>query len=171
MINEARDPDAYINSHRGSHMAGLYTHRVCDQVRLQHGNEAVGALYTALGVAFHNQQRRPEINDAPEAFMAEMLASAGLSTDLAAHVFDESHDGYIRDDTEAAFARTGRDVGTPIITFHPGAPTEGSFFGPVISTIPRGAEAVRLWDAIEVIATTTGVAELKRSLRSSPRFD
>jgi len=27
-------------------------------------------------------------------------------------------------------------TGQPIITFHPGRPDEGSFFGPVISTIP-----------------------------------
>ena len=47
---------------------------------------------------------------------------------------------------------------------------EGSFFGPVISKAPRGADAVRLWDAIEIIATS-GVAELKRSLRAKPEFD
>ena len=78
---------------------------------------------------------------------------------------------YIAGETELAFARTGRDVGTPIITFHPGASTEASFFGPVISSIPRGDAALRLWDAIEVIATTSGMAELKRSIRESPNFD
>ena len=37
----------------------------------------------------------------------------------------------------------GRDVGTPILTFAPGqGEREGSFFGPVISKAPRGAEAV-----------------------------
>lgn len=171
MINEHRDADAYTTGHRLSHMAGLSTHRVCDEVRLQHGNDAVGALYTALGNALHLEQRRPELNDEPVAFMAEMLATAGLPTDLAAHALDDSHDAYVREDTEAAFARTGRDVGTPIITFHPGAPTEGSFFGPVISEIPRGEAALKLWDAIETIATTTGMAELKRSIRTAPRFD
>jgi hypothetical protein len=30
---------------------------------------------------------------------------------------------------------------------------------------------LKLWDAIETIATTSGVAELKRSLRSAPIFD
>jgi len=41
----------------------------------------------------------------------------------------------------------------------------------VISTIPRGEEAVRLWDAIETIATSSGMAELKRSLRARPSFE
>ncbi|MGB8861501.1 MAG: DsbA family protein [Ilumatobacteraceae bacterium] len=171
MINADRPADDYTAPHRAAHLAGLYTHRVCDEVRLRLGNAAVGALYTALGTAFHNQQRRPEINDAPEAFMAEMLANAGLPTDYAVHVHDDSHDAYIEQDTELAFSRTGRDVGTPIITFHPGATNEASFFGPVISVIPRGAEATKLWDAIETIATSTGVAELKRSIRSAPVFD
>ena len=39
----------------------------------------------------------------------------------------------------------------------------------MISKAPRGAEAVKLWDAIETIATS-GVAELKRSLRAKPDF-
>jgi hypothetical protein len=46
-----------------------------------------------------------------------------------------------------------------------------SFFGPVISNIPRGDEALRLWDAVETIATSSGMAELKRSLRAAPSFD
>lgn len=171
MINEGREPDSYTESHRAAHMAGVYTHRVCDEVRMQHGNEAVGALYTALGTAFHTEQRRPEINDEPVAFMAEMLSVAGLPTDLAAHALHDSHDAFIRDDTELGLSRTGRDVGTPIITFRPGAGDEASFFGPVISSIPRGVDATRLWDAIDTIATTSGMAELKRSLRAAPRFD
>jgi hypothetical protein len=73
--------------------------------------------------------------------------------------------------TELALARTGKDVGTPILTFHPGQANEGSFFGPVIARIPRGEEALKLWNAVEVVATTPGVAELKRTLRSKPVFD
>ena len=63
--------------------------------------------------------------------------------------------------------RVGRDVGTPIITF--GGDARASFFGPVISRIPRGEEAVQLWDAVELVATTPGMAELKRSLRERPQ--
>jgi hypothetical protein len=84
---------------------------------------------------------------------------------------DESHDTYLRSETELAFSRTGPGVGTPILTFHPGAENEGSFFGPVIAKAPRGEGAVALWDAIELIATTSGLAELKRSLRDKPQFD
>ena len=84
---------------------------------------------------------------------------------------DTSHDEHLRAETAVALERTGKDVGTPIITFRAGQPDASSFFGPVIARIPRGDEALRLWDAVEVIATTSGMAELKRSLRDRPRFD
>lgn len=171
VINQDLTADWYTPQYRAGHMAGLYAHRVCDEVRMQLGNAEVAALYTALGNAFHNNQRHPAINDDPVGFMAEMLTAAGLPTELAAHALDESHDAYIAEETELAFARTGRDVGTPIITFHPGQADEASFFGPVISTIPRGENAVRLWDAIELVATSSGMAELKRSNRAAPQFD
>ncbi|MBI4882787.1 MAG: hypothetical protein HY826_01880, partial [Actinobacteria bacterium] len=112
-----------------------------------------------------------DINVDPEAFMTEMLEAADLPIEYAHHVNDESHDEYIRADTELALSRTGRDVGTPIITFRPGMADEGSFFGPVISSIPRGDDALRLWDAVEIIATQTGMAELKRSNRGTLDFD
>ena len=171
MINEERTDDWYTPEYRAGHMAGLYAHRVCDEVRRREGNDAVGALYTALGAAFHLQRRRPEINTDPVAFMKEMLSAAGLPASYAEHALDESHDEAVRASTEEALERTGRDVGTPIITFRPGRPDEGSFFGPVIARAPRGDEALRLWDAVELIATTSGMAELKRSARSAPDFD
>jgi hypothetical protein len=76
----------------------------------------------------------------------------------------------VRDETDLALSRTGKDVGTPIITFAPGTADEVSYFGPVLARIPRGDEAVRIWDAVEVLARTPGFAELKRSARDRPTF-
>ena len=45
-----------------------------------------------------------------------------------------------------------------------------SFFGPVISSVPAGPEALRLWDAVWEVATFPGLAELKRSLRQEPQL-
>ena len=172
VLNEHRigdDPD-YDESWQQSHFAGVYAHRVCDEVRLRFGNDSVAALYTATGTAFHLGKRRPEINADPVVFMGEMLAVAGLPTDLAGHALDESHDAYVRADTELVLSRTGRGVGTPILTYRPGQPNEASLFGPVIPRTPRGDEALTLWDAVETIASS-GVAEIKRSLRGDLRFD
>ena len=44
-----------------------------------------------------------------------------------------------------------------------------SFFGPVMSVVPRGEDALVLWDAIWTVATFPGMAELKRSLREAPQ--
>ena len=76
--------------------------------------------------------------------MSEMLRTADLPVDLATHVHDESHDEAIFASTELALTRAGRDVGTPIITFRPGAADEASFFGPVIAKIPRGVDASKV---------------------------
>ena len=103
--------------------------------------------------------------------IAKLLDAAGLPSQWAESANDDSFDALIRSETELALERTGKDVGTPILTFRPGAANEGSFFGPVISTIPRGEEALKLWDAVETLATTSGMAELKRSLRARPNFN
>jgi hypothetical protein len=58
------------------------------------------------------------------------------------------------------------EVGTPVIS------VDGtSFFGPVISPIPRGEAAARLWDGVLQVATTDGFFELKRTRTRDPIFD
>jgi hypothetical protein len=99
------------------------------------------------------------------------LSRAGLDPDWASGADNEDFDAILREETNLAFSRTGKGVGTPILTFKPGQANEGSFFGPVISKAPRGVDALKLWDAIETLATTSGMAEVKRSLRSAPIFD
>ena len=134
------------------------------------GNDAVARFYTALGTEGHVNRRRDDFAASTESFVGECLERAGFDRGFVSSAFDTSFDSRIEECTETALSRTGRDVGTPIITFRPGASDEGSFFGPVIARIPRGDEALRLWDAVEVVATTPGVSELKRSLRDKPDF-
>ena len=167
VLNEHKEPSEEM---RQAHLGGLRCLRVLDQVRIDHGNDAVAALYTELGNRIHVEGRRDELAGDTESFVAEALTAAGLDPQLAVHTHDESHDATLRDEVETALSRTGPNVGTPILTFAPGqGEREGSFFGPVISKAPRGDEAVKLWDAVETLATS-GVAELKRSLRAKPDF-
>jgi hypothetical protein len=46
-----------------------------------------------------------------------------------------------------------------------------SVFGPVVSPIPRGEDAGRLWDGVLLIAGIDGFFELKRSRTRDPIFD
>jgi hypothetical protein len=153
------------------HAAGTNGLRVAARARAEQGNEACGAVYTALGTSLHKNQEREKFVADPVAHIASLLTTAGLPAVWAESALDDGFDALIRTETELALERTGKDVGTPILTFHPGGAKEASFFGPVISTIPRGEEAMKLWDAIETIATSSGMAELKRSLRARPSFD
>ena len=169
-INRDNTAEWYTPDYKAMHQAGLYGLRVADQARLVHGNDVVAGVYTAFGTAIHHDRRREQLRDDPVAFAKDVLGAADLPIDLAEAALDESHDAYIRADSNLALERTGKDVGTPILTFHPGASDEGSFFGPVISKTPRGDKAVALWDAVELIATTPGLSELKRSERAKLDF-
>ena len=152
------------------HNAGLASLRVASAARAQGGNASVAALYTALGNAIHVGGRREELVNNPHAFLLSVVAEAGLPSEIASAFEDSTHDEVIRFETETALSRTGKDVGTPILTFNPKAANEASLFGPVISKAPKGDEAVKLWDAVQTIAES-GVAEIKRSLRAAPQFD
>ena len=171
MINNDRGYSEGNKQHQDGHFSGLQALRVASAARAAAGNEAVAAVYTALGKAIHVDQRRPKDSTEMKDFARTVLTEAGLNPQWADSATDELHDEVIRYETTRALELTGKDVGTPILVFHPDKPNQASFFGPVISAIPRGTEALRLWDAVETLATTSGMAELKRSLRSAPKFD
>jgi len=152
------------------HNAGLAGLRVASAARAQGGNASVAAVYTALGNAIHVGGRREELVNDPKSFLLSIVADAGLPAEVASAYEDSTHDEVIRYETEAALSRTGKDVGTPILTFNPKSANEASLFGPVISKAPKGDEAMKLWDAVQTIAES-GVAEIKRSLRAAPQFD
>ena len=169
MINAERGY-AGNNAYEQIHNAGLAGLRVASAARALGGNASVAAMYTALGNAIHVGGRREELVSNPHAFLLSVVADAGLPSEIAAAFEDTTHDEVIRYETEAALSRSGKDVGTPILTFNPKAANEASLFGPVISKAPTGDEAVKLWDAVQTIAES-GVAEIKRSLRAAPQFD
>ncbi|MDQ6697161.1 MAG: hypothetical protein M3Z46_06855 [Actinomycetota bacterium] len=169
MVNKDKD---YERDFRPGYVAGHGTGqkllRVAAAVREADGPDAVGPLYTRIGTDFHANGRRQEIVDRWEAGFPEFLTEIGVSAELAAAANDTRWDKVLEDETEEALSRVGRDVGTPIITF---CDSGSSFFGPVLSRIPRGEEAVQLFDAIALLAATPGMSELKRSIRIRPSFD
>jgi hypothetical protein len=165
------DYSAMPVGYKDVHAAGTSCLRVAAKARSAAGNDAVAKVYTALGFSLHNKQERELFVADIEGHIAGLLKSAELPVEWASAVHDETFDRLIADETALGLGRAGKDVGTPIITFNPGGLKEASFFGPVISTIPRGENATKLWDAIETIATSSDMAELKRSLRARPNFN
>jgi 2-hydroxychromene-2-carboxylate isomerase len=164
MVNEGRDmPAEYL----AMQDVGLRLLRIGAALREAEGPEAIGPYYSAIGGAIHVDKRRDDLAD--PAAVAPLLSEIGYDPALVSAATDEAFDKVVREDTEAALGRCGRDVGTPILTFAP--PDGPSFFGPVISRVPRGAEAVELWESVERIAVFPGFAELKRSLREPPQVE
>jgi 2-hydroxychromene-2-carboxylate isomerase len=147
--------------------------RVAAAVRELHGNEAVGDFYTAVGEQMHPGGRSKELWEGadPDGVYDAVLAAAGVGPEVLQVLDDDRWAKIVCEESDLAIERTGEGVGTPIITFDVDRPDESSLFGPVINRIPRGEEAVRLWEAVETVARTPGIAELKRSIRGEPRFD
>lgn len=171
ILNKEKDyATEFPPEYEHGHTAGLRMLRVCAAVRSDLGSAPVGPLYTELSSATFdvepNEQYRLTIGT--EEMVSAALDRAGLATTYASALDDESWDEMIEAETELALSRTGRDVGTPIITHNP--PDGLSFFGPVISRIPSDEDAVPLWNAVTTLAAYPGFAEMKRSLREAPQL-
>lgn len=135
--------------------------RVCVAASVERGEEALGPLYTALGTRFHNEGKpkdRPTIEDA--------LTEAGLPASLADAMASTDYDDVLRKSHDDGIGRVGLEVGTPVISVG-----GVSFFGPVVTPIPRGEEAAKLWDGVLAVAGTDGFFEIKRSRTRKPIFD
>ena len=174
IVNEDTDYSKFPPAYPDLHRLGRRMLRVAAAVREAEGNDGVARFYTAAGERMHPGGVSVQVFGGapiPDGLIEDILRDAGLDTALAVAADDESFDGVLREETEIALGRTGRDVGTPILTFAPGTERESSLFGPVISSIPRGDAAVELWDAVETLARTPGFAEFKRSLRDELSFD
>ncbi|MET9351174.1 mycothiol-dependent nitroreductase Rv2466c family protein [Streptomyces termitum] len=158
--------------------------RVVAATRHAHGDEAVGRLYTALGGRLHAPDGifapvRDATADTWQQVMAESMAGvgavveaalrdAGLPAALAEEADSERWDDALR----ASHARVPSDglrrelIGVPAVSVNGRA----AHFGPVLSEIPTGERALRLWDALHTLATDPAFFELKRcSDRPEPR--
>jgi len=172
LLNKDRDyATEFPPEYEQGHTAGLRMLRVAAAIRDERGRDALGPLVTAYGRSYWDKPRGSGMRAhlSTTAHAVEVLEAAGLPTGYADALDDTSWDELLDAETELALSRTGRDVGTPIITFQP--PDGLSFFGPVISRVPDDADALRLWEAVTTLASFPGFAEMKRSLREVPQLN
>jgi 2-hydroxychromene-2-carboxylate isomerase len=159
VLNE--DKEGLSERYRESMRSAWGPVRVLIAAEQAHGPEVLLPLYTALGTRFHHEKAPRDTET-----ISAALAEAGLPASLAAAMDSTEYDAALRASHADGIERVGYDVGTPIISVG-----RMSVFGPVVSPIPRGEEAGRLWDGVLLIAGVDGFFELKRSRTRDPIFD
>lgn len=161
------DRDDMSEDHKNHLAAGLRPVRVCiaaAEAAKKAGEDpsvVLGRLYTELGTRFHDQGLPRD-----DSTMAAAVAAAGLPAELIEAATSTDYDDALDKSHHAGMDPVGMEVGTPVI--HVG---DIAFFGPVITPIPRGEAAGKLFDGVVLVAGTDGFFELKRTRTRMPIFD
>ena len=128
------------------------------------GEAVLDGFYTAFGEVVFDHWRRPSSAEY-HAAIRTALSRVGLPGDLEDAMETGDVDEALRRSHEAGIARVGGDVGTPI-THIDGV----AFYGPVLNAIPRGDDALRVFDGARLLAGYPQFFEIKRTRVRPPVF-
>jgi hypothetical protein len=150
--------DVVIDAHALSHRML----RIFEAVRARTGEKAVDALYSEWGSRFFADGSPHD-----DTLLSICLTGAGLEPDLVRAADDDTWDAPIVEAMDVAYAFGGPKTQTPTIVVDADPPY--GFKGPVMAPAPTGDGALRLWDAVQVIAREPGFFEITRPRLNRPR--
>ncbi|TLP92383.1 DsbA family protein [Nesterenkonia salmonea] len=157
VLNEAKSPSPAEDAEQ---LAKWIPSRAATAVDLAYGQEKVAEFYTAAGTEIHNNGNKDFENAT-----AKALEAIGADASLLEDAKTDKNDEQMRASHEEGISKVGQDVGTPIVAFKGTA-----FFGPVITRIPSGEEAGKIFDGAVALAEYPYFFELKRSRTERPQF-
>lgn len=148
-LNEGRELSPGYRKHIDQTIPGS---RLMLAVADQCGQQALAPFYFEVAPLLH--EKKMDLTAA----LKQTLRSQQLPENLLDLAQTGQYDSQLRQSTQAALDRVGDEVGVPILAL-----ADTAFFGPVLSRVPRGEEATKIFDAALSLASYPDFYELKRS--------